>query len=169
MLDELGNNSIIICPRETKKVLLKQVKKLVNIKFLTINELLDKCLFSYDERAILYVIKNYSVRYEIALEYLDNIKYISNIVYDVEKLNFLKDLKNDLVKNDLLIFDDKFKEYIKDKKVFICNYNLSKFEKYALKDLDIEIINNNNKYIPKVYDKIKRKGFTDIEDIFKKK
>ena len=40
-----------------------------------------------------------------------NLYYIENKHYGISKLDFLNDLKNKLINNDLLIYNDKFKEY----------------------------------------------------------
>ena len=132
MLESIKNNSIVICNSNYKIKLLKGIKKLINIKFISMDEFIKSYYFDYDEKTILYVIKKYGVKYEIALEYLQNLIYIEDKKYNNEKLDFLVNLKNELIENRLLIFNDKFKNYIKDKDIIIYNYSLSKFEKYLL-------------------------------------
>lgn len=153
MLENIKNNSIIIVNSDYKKQLLKSINRLINIKFMSMKEFIKSYYFDYDEKTILYLIKNYNVKYEIALEYLKNIYYIEDKKYNNEKLDFLVKLKKELIENNLLIFNNKFKNYIKDKNIIVYNYNLSKFEKHLLNDLDITIINNeleNN--IPTIYE-----------------
>ena len=153
MLENIKNNSIIICNTENKKQLLKRINKLINIKFMTMDEFIKSYYFDYDEKTILYLIKKYNIKYEIALEYLNNIYYIEDNIYNNKKLDFLVNIKKELMDNNLLIFNNKLKNYIKKKDIIIYNYSLNKFEKHLLKDLDITIINNEqNDYTPAVYE-----------------
>ena len=61
------NNSIIICNNSYKNQILKNINKLVNIKFFSINEFIKNMLFDYDYKTVLYVIKKYNIKYEVAL------------------------------------------------------------------------------------------------------
>lgn len=153
MFENIKNNSIIICNNDYKKQILKNINKLINIKFMSMNEFIKSYYFDYDEKTILYVIKNYNTKYEIALEYLKNIYYIEDKKYNNEKLDFLVNLKNELIKNNLLIFNNKFKNYIKNKNIIIYNTHLSKFEKHLLKDINITIMNKTQENnIPTIYE-----------------
>ena len=159
MLDNMSNNSIIICNSNYKIQILKSINKLINIKFLSMNEFIKSYLFDYDEKTILYLIKKYNINYEIALEYINNLYYVEDKKYSNDKLNYLVDIKKDLIDNNLLIFNNKFKRYIKDKDIIIYNYNLSKFEEHILKDLIVKIIVEKiNNYKPLIYE------FNDIEE-----
>ncbi|MBR6690650.1 MAG: PD-(D/E)XK nuclease family protein [Bacilli bacterium] len=153
MLDNLKNNTIIICNNNYKLQLLKDIKKLINIKFMSMDEFIKSYYFDYDEKTILYIIKKYNIKYEIALEYLNNLIYIEDKNYNNKKLDFLVNLKKELIANNLLIFNNKFKSYISDKDIIIYNYSLSKFEKYLLKDVNYkEVEKENNDYKPSIYE-----------------
>ena len=153
MLENIKNNTIIICDNNYKIQLLQSIKKLINIKFFSMDEFIKSYYFDYDEKAILYIVKKYNVKYEIALEYLDNLIYVEDKNYDNEKLDFLVDLKKELINNNLLIFNNKFKSYISDKNIIVYNYYLSKFEKYLLKDIDYkEIKKESMNYKPTIYE-----------------
>lgn len=153
MFENIKNDSIIICSTDCKIKILKNIKKIINLKFMTMNEFIKSYCFDYDEKSILYLIKKYNIKYEIALEYLKNIYYVENKKYNQEKLDFLVNIKQELIDNNLLIFNNKFKNYIKNKNIIIYNYTLSKFEKYILRNLKIEQIHETNKnYIPKIYE-----------------
>lgn len=159
MLDEIKDGSIVICNNSYKDKVLKNVKKLINIKFMSMSEFIKSLYFDYDEKAILYVIKKYKVKYDIARYYLDNLIYILEPSYDQDKMNFLLNLKKELINNNLLIFNTRFKNYIKDKKIVIYNYSLSNFEKYLLKDINyIEINDIEGSSDPLIYE------FSDIEE-----
>ena len=92
-LDNIQNETIIICEKETKKQILKQLtkeQKLLNIKILTKKELIKKLYFSYDLNAILYLIEKYNYKYEVATMYLDNLIYIEDKTYKNDKLTPIK-------------------------------------------------------------------------------
>ena len=73
MLDLLENNSIIICSNSYKKQILKNIKKLINVKFFTMEEFIKNLYFDYDEKTILFLIKEYNINYDVAKEYIDNL------------------------------------------------------------------------------------------------
>ncbi len=153
MLDSIENNSIIICNKDAKNQILRRIKKLINIKFMSIKEFIKSYYFDYDEKSILYLMKKYNIKYEIAVEYLSNLIYVEDKKYNNDKLDFLVSIKKTLMDNNLLIFNNKFKNYIKDKKIVIYNYHLTKFERYLLRDLDIKEINKpQNSYKPVIYE-----------------
>ena len=153
MLNDIKDNTIIICNNSYKIQILKSIKKLINIKFMSMEEFIKSYYFDYDEKTILYVIKKYNIKYEIALEYLNNLLYIEDKKYNNEKLDFLVNLKKELIDNNLLIFNNKFKNFISDKEIIIYNYSLSKFEKYLLKDINYKVIEKEKKdYKPSIYE-----------------
>ena len=146
---------IIICNNNQKKYLLKMSKSLSNNKYYTLSEFIKNLYFDYDYKAILYIIKKYNVKYDIAVEYLDNLIYVEDKKYDIEKLDFLVNLKKELMDNNLLIFNPYFKKNLSD---IVIYEHLNKFNKYLLNDLDYSVkeISNNN-YKPSIYE------FNDIE------
>lgn len=147
---------IIICNNKQKEYLLRNNKTLSNNKYYTLSEFIKNLYFDYDYKAILYVIKKYNVKYDIAVEYLDNLIYVEDRKYNIEKLDFLVNLKKELIDNNLLIFNPYFKKNLSD---IVIYEHLNKFNKYLLKDLDYSVkeISNNN-YKPTIYE------FNDIED-----
>lgn len=120
--------SIIITYPEIKKNILKNRKSLVNQKIISMNDFLSKLLFSYDERTIYYLMKKYHFRYEVALVYLKNIIYILET-----NSNLYSDIINDLLEQNLLTVDEKFRSDIKNKKLTIYQYHLNKWEEFILK------------------------------------
>ena len=58
---EYFNDAIIICSKNSKEQLLKSMKKLLNVKFFTMDEFIKNYCFDYDEKAILYLIKKYNI------------------------------------------------------------------------------------------------------------
>lgn len=153
MLYNIKNNTIIICSSNYKIQLLKNIKKLINIKFISMDEFIKSYYFDYDEKSILYLIKKYNIKYEVALEYLENLIYIEDKKYNNDKLDFLVNIKKELIDNNLLIFNSKFKSFISNKDIIIYNYSLSKFEKYLLKDIKYNVVEKENKnYKPTIYE-----------------
>ena len=59
---------------------------------MSLDELLCSLSFSFDQKSIYYVMKEYSIKYDNAKVYLDNIKYISNKLNN-DKMNKLKEIK----------------------------------------------------------------------------
>lgn len=157
------DNQIIICSNVYKKKILKLLndnKLFLNIKFFTINEFINKYVFSYDARTLCYLINKYNYKVDVAKMYLDNIYYIEDKKYDNKKLDHLVSLKNELIDNDLLIFDNSFEEYIKNKEIlYIGNEYLNNYIKNIFNDLDVRIINVNKNYdLKEVYE------FNDINE-----
>ena len=159
MLENIKNNTIVICNSNYKMQLLKSIKKLINIKFMSMDEFIKSYYFDYDEKTILHLIKKYNMKYEVALEYLTNLIYVEDKNYNNDKLDFLVNLKKELIDNNLLIINNKFKSYISDKDIIIYNYSLSKFEKHLLKDINYNVIEKeSNNYKPIIYE------FTTMEE-----
>ena len=87
-LDEITSETFIICNKSDKEYILS-MKKIINVKIMTLPEFISKYCFEYDENAILYVMNKYNIKYEIALMYIKNLYYIEDKEYGVKKLDFL--------------------------------------------------------------------------------
>ena len=139
LFDDIKDNSIIVCELNYKQYLLKSFsdkKMLINIKFLTLDELYKNYFFSYNEETIYYIMKNYSYNYEFALDILNNLKYIEDKNYNNTNLSLLKNIKTDLLKNNKLIFNKYFIDYIKEKDIFFCGYDyIDKFTQNLINDI----------------------------------
>ena len=146
----LTNNSILIIPDNLKVKTIKYLNSLnemYNIKIMTFKELAKHIQFDYDVLAINYIMKKQSISYENAKELIENMYYIFDKNYTNNKLNNLKILKDKLVKEQLLIEDTYFKQYIKNKDVFVFGFDY--INKYYLKLIDLIKDIVNIKYIPK--------------------
>lgn len=131
------DNTLIICPNATKLKILNELLEentLYNIKFMTKEEFKNNYYFSYDEKALFYLMKKYHYNLDVAKVYLKNLYVIDeNKVYKNKKLNFLKDLKLELLKENLLIINPNFKKYISTKNIITKNYyDLKKYEEEML-------------------------------------
>ena len=146
---------IVITSEVNKKRILKKLsqnKLLYNLKFYKIDDIKKKVYFSYDNKALEYIMVNYGVNINIAKIYLENLYYLKDI--SDEKVKFLNKLRKELDENNLLIRDDFFKEYIKNKRVIVYGYNnLSLKEKIVLDNFKVEYQNEEKKiYEHKVYE-----------------
>ena len=123
MLNIKDNNLLIICPNEEKMKLLDSFSsedKLYNIKFMTKKEFVDNYYYKYNDDAIFYLMNKYNYNIDVCKVYLNNLYVIDiNKEYNSDKLNFLKNLKQELIDNNLLIFNRAFKNIIKDKKIIV--------------------------------------------------
>lgn len=143
-IDNIKEQTIIICNSGTKEAILK-TKKLKKIKIMSRTEFIKKACFSYDEEAILYLMKKYNYIYEVASMYIDNLYYIENEDYQEEKLIFLKKIKEELDSNNLLKYNYEFKNYIKRTPIIIYNLRIDKFLEKILSGLNYSKIENNYK------------------------
>lgn len=151
MRTDFKENSIIIIEDNIKKEFIKNLRKtepLKNIKVMGLKEFEKKYYFDYTKETIFYIHKKYNVIKSIAEMYIKNIYFIDNV--DDEKVSFLKEIKNDLKENSLLIEDEIFKEYLKDKTIYIYNLNLvDKYYERMFKELnlisDVEYYNDETK------------------------
>lgn len=128
--------TLIITPSNYKYDLLKKNHNLYNIKYMTKEDFKNHYFFSYDNKTIDYLISKYDKPLEFCKIILNNLYIIdTNKEYKNSKLKFLKEVKIDLINNNLLYFDSLFKNYIKRKKIVVYNYNvLDKYEEEMFKD-----------------------------------
>lgn len=139
---KLEDNSILIVDNKNKnKIISKYRKELKKVKIITFNEFKNKYIFSYDNRTIYYLMKKYGYKYEVCLVYLNNLYYINDKKYSNNKLQFLKNLKDELDEQKLLIYNNLFKRFIRSKKIYVyTNKTVSKFYKNLFNELDVTYI-----------------------------
>ena len=117
-LTKLNKTGVIICPNSTKEQILQIINDdfSYNYKFITKEELFNNVYFSYDKKAILYLMKkNYS--YESSLEILQNLNFITR---GNNKLDELSSLKEELLNNNLLKTNKNFLLLLK-KQIYLEN------------------------------------------------
>ena len=160
-LENLKDNTIIICEKSTQKSLLKELTKqkiLKDIKLLTKKELQKKLYFTYNEKAILYLIEKYKYNYEVVTLYLNNLIYLEDKEYKSNKLKHLQSIKNELQEQKLLEKDENFLNLIKNKEIIFYNYDyLDNFDLKIINKLktitNVKIIEKNQKnYTHQVYE-----------------
>ena len=111
------NKCCYIVSNRLKKEILKDLykqRKILDIKVLTLQEILNKIEFSYNPKTIYYLMNKYNFNYELTLNLLKSMKYIKEKKYEIEKLDYLVKLKKELKENDLIdetLSIDKLKQY----------------------------------------------------------
>lgn len=150
-------SNIIITNNSNKRKILKKLsenKLLYNLKFLTFSELKKKLFFDYNNKTLEYVMMTYGVNLNVASKYLDNLYFLKNI--NDEKVKFLIKLKEELESKNLLIKNESFKNYIKNKKIVIYGYHkLTREQELIVESLEADIEFQNKeakKYVPSVYE-----------------
>ncbi len=169
MINEIKDNTLIVCPSVYKKSILKYLsdnKLLINVSFLSIEEYKKNYFFDYDYKAILYLCNTYKLSVNNAKEIINNLYYVEDKDYDNKKLNDLVKYKKEL--NDYLIYNPLFKEYIKSKHIVVMGYGkLDSFSKSLFKEdttfieypfndkkYQINTFNNIDKEVEYLYDSI---------------
>ena len=115
----------MVCPTSIKKEMLLQEEKnqtLHSMKFYTKKEFLDLYYFSYDEASVYYLMKKYHYPVDVAYEYLGYLYSIEEKEYSSKKLNFLRDLKKELMDNHLLTIHSSFQKKVE--KSSICTSHI---------------------------------------------
>lgn len=145
ILDYIKDKTCFITPTNEKKNILLNLsenKNLYDIKVYSKEEIINKICLSYNKKTIYFLIKKYNMTYENALMYLDNMKYVSIKKYDNEKLDYLVNLKKELISLDL-VHENKNIEQLKKYKMYIYGYDyVDNFYINKLKEIfDVEVLN----------------------------
>lgn len=145
--DVLENDSILIVPSQIKEKILTEMNKkskLFNVKLMEINEFKREYFFDYTTETIFYVMKHYNYDYEFSLDIINNLYFLSSENYNHEKLKFLLNIKNELINNNLLIFDNVFKIALENKKIYVYGYDyINNFYKKMFSTLNVNYIDQN--------------------------
>ena len=150
-------DTLIVCSNKTKEKILLDLndKPMMNISFMNKKEFIHNYYFDYNEKTIYYLMDKYHYKYDIALEYLNNLYYIEDKKYNDYKLDMLVSLKKELDNNNLLIYNHLFKKYLISKKIVFIGH-LTKFDLRMIEQLkdicNVEIKNREVlNYDPVVY------------------
>ena len=158
---------ILLIPNNIKNKVIKKVREKYfnyNIKFMSLEDFSKKVTFTYDEKTIYYLMKEYDYNYSTALVYLDNLYYISDKL-DNNKMNKLKEIKNYLDENNLLIYNDVFRDYVNNKEIYIYGYGyVNKYYLSILREFNYKIL--DYKYDDYVINNIYEFNYIEDEVIF---
>ena len=131
VLNLIKDKALIITTNDYKKKILNDLNnsnKLYNIKFMSLEEYKKNYLFDYSEKTIYYLVKNKHIKVSNAITLIKNLYYIDNKEYQSNKLNYLVNIKKELDDNDLLIYNEYFKNYLDNVQIIVYGYdNLDKF------------------------------------------
>ena len=131
---------------------------------MSLEDFSKKVTFTYDKKTIYYLMKEYDYNYSTALVYLDNLYYISDKL-DNNKMNKLKEIKNYLDENNLLIYDDVFRDYVNNKEIYIYGYGyVNKYYLSILREFNYKIL--DYKYNDYVINNIYEFNYIEDEVIF---
>jgi len=149
-IKDIQDNTIIICENNYKKYILKKLsenKLFLNVKFLTKKEFFNEYLFRYNEKTISYLVNIYNYKVDVAKMYLNNLYFIEDLVYTNQKLQFLVELKKELIEKNLLVFNDLFRKNINKHQLLVVGYPyLEKYELDIFNNLNAKIIDSKIKY-----------------------
>ena len=156
MAYEFLDGDIIIT--DNKEQVLKNLKKMVNIRLLTVLEFKEAYFGKVGVEALYYLIKKNNYKYDIAKMYLDN--YL-----------FIPELKAELEKENLITYEPLFKERIKRIVIltpYIDDYLLDEIKKYPWCQISLDLGKNTpevNEY-PTIEDEVKNVALK-IADLLK--
>lgn len=136
----VDKRSIVICPNYIKNKLLND-NPFLDTKFMNINEFINNMVFKYKESTLFYIVNKYHLLPSNAKEIMNNLYYIDLAFND--KTEYLLNIKNDLIKNNYIIFNNNFNHFIKDKKAHVY-YEQTKYLTKILANLDYEFIKEKN-------------------------
>ncbi len=143
------DNSILIVPKNSKEKMIQAISSLPSFyayKIIDDASLKESLFFSYDMNAIHYLVKKYNYKPENAIQYIESMYYIQDKNYQNPTLNFIRDLKKELIQNHLLKQDTYFKNTLKNKKIIVYGFDtISKEMLYILSQIeqDYQIISND--------------------------
>ena len=161
MNEKLAMDDTIIITLPTMKdrvvTYLTSLDNLVNTKVLTLDEVICHSYFSYDEKAIFYLMHKYHLKYDNALMYIENMYYVTKDS-DNAKISKVYQYKKELEEEGLLERDPYFKDYLNGKKIIVYNVD---FLPCLVKNIlpRYEVINDlANHKLDKIY------GFETLDD-----
>ena len=109
ILNKLTDNTILITPNSVKEqilVSLNKKDKILNIKFMTLEEVRNNYYFEYDEKALLFIMDNYKLNVDISRIIINLLYFIDDKDYINPKLQFLKSAMEKDYGTDLIYSPD---------------------------------------------------------------
>lgn len=135
----LKDNIIVVCSHSIKLNIINYCiknKLLFNIKYMTLNELINSLTYSYDEKTIVAVMNEFHLSFSLAKMYLENIKY--DIKLDDTRIDYLNKIREYCINNNLLKTDKLLTKNILEKEVFIIDDEFGTFERKVLDNCNIK-------------------------------
>lgn len=140
---------ILVAPLSYQKTLMVKLadrtNRLVNIKYMTLENLLKGLTIDYEHDTIFYLMNKYHFNYDVAKVYLQQLQLLSLLKEDTLNLSeknkylFLQEIKADLQKANLIKDESTFKLKLKNKYLIIWGYfTLTKKDKKILEEVNYE-------------------------------
>lgn len=158
LIESIEDNTLLITPINIKSDIIKKIctqDKIINVKYTSFEEI-EKQIYNYDKTAIYYLMEKYNYKYDVAITYLDAIRYIEDKNYSQEKLNNLNNLKKELIDQQLITLGNL--ENIAQNKIIIYGYSyINNYKKKIIdslkKEHQVEIIKEQQpSYTHKIYE-----------------
>ena len=146
----------IICNDNTKEEILKNSNGFNDYSFLKENELIKRLYGEYKPEALFYLMEEYGLTDEVAMEYLSYMPYLNKDSYNDIKLDSILAAKRALIANKLYKVDSLFRYRLKQYPVTIIDFNNESLLNDVIKDLkqytEVHLSNIERKsYTPRVY------------------
>ncbi|MDO5569092.1 MAG: PD-(D/E)XK nuclease family protein [bacterium] len=145
--------TLLITPSNLQKEIIKQLSKendLLNINYTTFEEIKKKLIFDYTDETILYLTNKYNYKIEVSKMYIDNLYYIYDKKYTHPLLVTLLNYKQELIDNNLLIYDSLYPLYLQDKDIIIYGFDkINAFQQQLI--LMLKNYNSNITIVAKEY------------------
>ena len=114
----------VVCNDNTKEIILNESKDgFKDYTFLNEGTLIKKMLGECKKPALLYLMKEYSLSYELAMEYIKYMPYIEDKTYNNLKIDSIASAKRALIKEGLYVIDELFKVRLKRTPITIIDFN----------------------------------------------
>ena len=147
------DKTLLITPDKLKTKIREEIMSLntlLNIKIMSISEVKNRLLFDYDNNAIVYIYKKYNKPLSIIKNLINYMYYIDiSSEYKSNKINALKEIKIDLINNNLLKFDKRFIYNLKQYNIKFLGFPLlTKEDNFVINEIkkyyDVELLNYYN-------------------------
>ena len=144
------DKTLLITPDKLKTKIREEIMSLntlLNIKIMSINEVKNRLLFDYDNNTIVYIYKKYNKPLSIIKNLINYMYYIDiSSEYKSNKIKELKEIKIDLINNNLLKFDKRFIYNLKQYNIKFLGFPLlTKEDNFIINELkkyyDVELLN----------------------------
>ncbi len=144
----------IITDNDTKKSLLVSEDGISKCKFLTFEELRDILIFKIEDEALVYVYEKYNLPFSLIKEIFSYMYYVKDNAIN-EKIKLIEDIKNDLISNQLINFDEIKARTFKNKNIVFYNAKKNKKIQYLFNLLNannnVSYYDDEPKFLPLVY------------------
>lgn len=148
------NDIIITSTTNEKNQKIKEIRTnspFAKVKFFSYKEFMHIFPYTYDNKALEYIMKECNVSLEIAKIYLENLIYNIEDVIN-EKCTFLKKIKESLLENKLLKRNNLLETYLSHSSIYLYNIQETKSLKKLISQFSPKYITPEKKtFIPKVY------------------